>query len=107
MVKNILVPCDFTPAAIEAYKMAINMATTHQGVVSLLYAVNLPVIYDPLNTGNLPLPIDPGLFSEVKKDIKKLYTQLDQEWGTASVKTKLEITQGNLSESIIKLTGKG
>jgi nucleotide-binding universal stress UspA family protein len=45
-MKRILVPCDFSPPAIEAFKMAVSIAAHSGGVVWLLHAVELPVIHN-------------------------------------------------------------
>jgi nucleotide-binding universal stress UspA family protein len=45
-MKRILVPCDFSPPAIEAFKFAASIAADSGGAVWLLHAHELPVLHD-------------------------------------------------------------
>jgi nucleotide-binding universal stress UspA family protein len=45
-MKRILVPCDFSPPAIEAFKFAASIAADSGGAIWLLHAHELPVLHD-------------------------------------------------------------
>lgn len=47
-MKRILVPCDFSNPAVNAYRFALNIAAQTRGTVHLLHVIELPVVYDPL-----------------------------------------------------------
>src|SRR5687768_17449374 len=47
-MKNILVPCDFSKPAVNAFRFAIDMAMRSKGVIYLLNVVELPAIHDPI-----------------------------------------------------------
>jgi nucleotide-binding universal stress UspA family protein len=43
-MKKILVPCDFSEPAIEAFQFAIDLATHSQGSVTVLKVIDLPIV---------------------------------------------------------------
>lgn len=47
-MKKILVPCDFSKPAINAFRYALDIALQSNGTVYLLNVIELPVIHDPL-----------------------------------------------------------
>ncbi len=47
-MKKILVPCDFSKPAINAYRFALNIAAQARGTVHLLHVIELPVVHDSL-----------------------------------------------------------
>ena len=47
-MKRILVPCDFSKPAINAYRFALNIAAQARGTVHLLHVIELPVVHDSL-----------------------------------------------------------
>ena len=47
-MKNILVPCDFSRPAINAFRFAMDMALKSKAVVHLLNVIELPAIHDPI-----------------------------------------------------------
>lgn len=47
-MKKILVPCDFSTPAINAFHLAVDIAAQAQGTVYLLHVLDQPVLYDTL-----------------------------------------------------------
>src|SRR5689334_10911146 len=47
-MKKILVPCDFSIPAINAFRFALDLAKQSDSSVHLLYVVELPVLHDSL-----------------------------------------------------------
>ena len=45
-MKKILVPCDFSDSAVQAFKFAVEVANQSKGEVLLLNVVELPVIHE-------------------------------------------------------------
>ena len=45
-MKKILVPCDFSKPAIDAYRFALDVAAQAKGTVHLLHVIELPVLHD-------------------------------------------------------------
>ena len=63
-MQRILVPCDFSSPAQEAYKLAAGIAAKNNGEVLLLHVINIPVVYDP-GLGGLPYT-DPTLLEDLE-----------------------------------------
>lgn len=47
-MKKILVPCDFSKPAINAFRFALDIAQKSKGVVHLINVIELPAIHDPI-----------------------------------------------------------
>jgi len=47
-MKKILVPCDFSKPAINAFRFAMDIAQKSKGVVHLINVIELPAIHDPI-----------------------------------------------------------
>ena len=47
-MKRILVPCDFSKPAINAYRFALDIASRSNGTIHLLHVIELPVVHDPM-----------------------------------------------------------
>jgi nucleotide-binding universal stress UspA family protein len=45
-MKKILVPCDFSKPAINAYRFALDVAQQSKGTVHLLNVIELPILHD-------------------------------------------------------------
>ena len=63
-MKKILVPCDFSLPAIEAFKFAVDIASKSGGSINVLKVIEMPVIYE----SSLGLPsynYDAGLMKEL------------------------------------------
>lgn len=73
-MKKILVPCDFSKPAINAYRFALDVARQSKGSVHLLYVIELPVMHD---TVLMPvLNFEQQLLDDLRKS-----TDTDEERG--------------------------
>ena len=63
-MKKILVPCDFSKPAINAFKFALDIAERSVGTITLVHVIELPVMHD---TGLMPvLSFEEQLLKELK-----------------------------------------
>ncbi len=69
-MKKILVPCDFSAPAKEAYKFALEIASISKGEIFVVHNIELPLVYET-TFGVQPSPID----SETRKNIKEKATE--------------------------------
>lgn len=74
-MKNILVPCDFSPEAQEAYAFALQIAERTHGRISVLHAIDMPVLQEAA-IGVTPYYFDPGLARDLKEDADRRFEQL-------------------------------
>ena len=74
-MKKILVPCDFSESAIQAYEFAMNLAAQSNAEVFVLKVIDLPFIYET-SLGTTPEYFDPGIFKDLEEDAKKKFEEL-------------------------------
>jgi nucleotide-binding universal stress UspA family protein len=76
-MKNILVPCDFSKPAINAFKLALDIAEQANGSIHLLHVIELPVIHETVKSLVLPyeqdfkLKVKDKTLAELHKLIKR------------------------------------
>jgi nucleotide-binding universal stress UspA family protein len=75
VMKRILVPCDFSAPARQAYKFAINLATASGGEVIVLYNIPAPIIYET-TFGIQPYPLNPLEIQEMEDNARKVFERM-------------------------------
>ncbi len=87
-MKKILVPCDFSKPAAEAFRSALSVAARSGGEVHLLHVIELPVIHDAVL---MPvLSFEEGLFRELEEKAQAEFAKLAAEnRDNISLKTKV------------------
>lgn len=74
-MKKIIVPCDFSKSALEAYRFAMNIATKSHAEVLVLKVIDLPFAYETAY-GAIPYSFDPAIIQEIveraKSDFEKM-----------------------------------
>lgn len=74
-MKKILVPCDFSEPALQAYDFALNLATQAQAEVVVLKVFDLPVFYDT-TFGTSQQYFEPSLLKEMENDAKEIFEKV-------------------------------
>lgn len=74
-MKKILVPCDFSDPAIEAYDFAMNLAAQSHAEVFVLKVIDLPFIYET-SLGTTPEYFDPSIFKDIEENAKRDFEKL-------------------------------
>ncbi len=97
-MKSILVPCDFSPESREAYQFALQLAGKTGGLVHVLKAVDLPVMYESA-LGAAPYYFDPSLIKELKEDAKVQYEKLKAQYPTP-VQVQFFVQEGPVTPTI-------
>jgi len=98
-MKKILVPCDFSKPAIQAFRYALDIAAkSPNGIVHALYVVEIPVITD---TMLMPIiPFEDGLLQEIKQKTLLQFAKLNDKYNKDSIKTAIDVQFGRPSEMI-------
>ncbi len=98
-MKKILVPCDFSKPAIQAFRYALDIAAkSTNGIVHALYVVEIPVITD---TMLMPIiPFEDGLLQEIKQKTLLQFAKLNDKYNKESIKTAIDVQFGRPSEMI-------
>ncbi len=75
-MKKLLVPCDFSAQATEAFKSALSIAGKSAGEVHLLHVIELPVLHDAVL---MPvLSFEEALFRELEEKAATEFSKLQQ-----------------------------
>ncbi len=91
-MKKILVPCDFSKPAINAYNFALNIAEQTDGVVYLLHVLELPVIYD---SGLTPIiSYENELYRDLKENADNQFKKLLAKNTSNNVKVETDTLFG-------------
>lgn len=98
-MKKIIVPCDFSEPAIEAFKFAIDLAIKSKGSVLVLKVIDIPIAYEasfaiPSYAFNL------GMSKELEDDAKKSFKKLQQKFGRGYKRVKFFVVHGPASMMI-------
>ena len=103
-MKKILVPCDFSKPAVNAFRLALDMALKSKGVVYLLNVIELPAIHDPII---MPvITFEKEFMKELREKTDVQFDRLIAKYKPAGVTVKTEIAFGSPSRLITALVRK-
>lgn len=92
-MKKILVPCDFSEPAIEAFRFGIDLANKSGGKVTVLKVIDLPVVYE--TTFGMPgYAFNAGLLKELEADAGKSYEKMVGKFGKKFSRVKFIVVHG-------------
>ena len=98
-MKKILVPCDFSKPAINAYRFALKSIAKSGGIVHLIYIVEMPVMHD---TMLMPvLSVEQDVMDDLTAKAKKNFQKLVDKYEARGVKIRTEVFFGSLTNTII------
>jgi nucleotide-binding universal stress UspA family protein len=80
-MKKILVPCDFSASAVEAYQFAREIAILAKGEIHVLKAIDLPVMMVS-GFDVQPYAYDPNLLRDLRADAEVKFQKLISHYGT-------------------------
>lgn len=98
-MKKILVPCDFSDTAIQAFKFACELATTSKGELFLLNVIELPTVH-----GSFMVPIhayEDAFLKDIKLKAQRNFEKLKDRYGK-KVKVHFSVEHGSVTEGIRK-----
>jgi len=97
IMKKIIVPCDFSETAVQAFRFAIDIASQSGGEVKLLNVIELSVMYD---TTLMPaLSFEEAYLKEAKEAAEKNLEKLKTKWAN-DVRVSWEINYGTTAATI-------
>ena len=97
-MKNILVPCDFSKPAINAFRFALDIAGKSKGTVYLLNVIELPAIHDPII---MPvISFEKEFLNELKEKTTKEFDKIINRYKPDAVEVKTEVAFGAVSRMI-------
>lgn len=103
-MKKILVPCDFSKPAINAFRFALDIAQQSNGSVHLLNSIDLTGIQDPMMMPALTL--EQGFIGELKEKASEELTKIITKYNQEDVKVTWSIEFGSLARVITEFVEK-
>ncbi|MCK6617790.1 MAG: universal stress protein [Cyclobacteriaceae bacterium] len=88
-MKKILVPCDFSEQAVNAFRFAVDVADQAKGEVHLVHVIELPVMHD-----SVLMPVmsfEEALLKELREKAEKEFKKLKDKYGGKASVTSLVI----------------
>ena len=100
-MKNILVPCDFSRPAIDAFKFALDIAERSGGAISLVHIVELPVLHDTLL---MPaLNFEERLLEELRDKATKQFNELIKKYNRKNIDVSSSVGFGSVSKQLLDI----
>lgn len=97
-MKRILVPCDFSDPAVQAFKFAVEIALKSRGEIFLLNVVEVPVMHE---TVLMPtLYFEQSLMNEMKATADKKFQKMKDKWGSEGITVSTHVEFGVTITSI-------
>lgn len=98
-MKKILVPCDFSQQAVNAFRFALDILQQSKGEVHLLNVVELPIMHD---TVLMPvLSFEEQLLKELSQKAEKQFEKLKEKYAQPGQKVKSVVKFGATSQMIL------
>ncbi|MBL7833105.1 MAG: universal stress protein [Cyclobacteriaceae bacterium] len=100
-MKKLLVPCDFSHQALNAFQFALDIAAkSPNSTVHLLHVVELPVLHDSVLMPVLSFEQD--LMDELKEKADKEFDIVEKTYNKDKVKVVSEVLFGKVSDMIVR-----
>lgn len=97
-MKRILVPCDFSDPAVQAFKFAVEVALKNRGEIYLLNVVEVPVMHE---TVLMPtLYFEQSLMNEMKEAAGKKFWKMKDKWAGEGVAVSMHVEFGSIITTI-------
>lgn len=100
-MKKILVPCDFSKAAVQAYMFACRLATAGKGELHVLHAFELPMTYESA-FGVQPYMFDEALITSIEERARENFYKMKDTLDVKPPKAVFKVVHGSVTTSIIQ-----
>jgi nucleotide-binding universal stress UspA family protein len=97
-MKKILVPCDFSDPAVQAFKMAVEIANQSNGEVILLNVIELPVMHESVLMPTLSF--EEAFIKDMKAHAEKNFAKMKEKWAKEGPKVTSFIEFGGTTPAI-------
>jgi nucleotide-binding universal stress UspA family protein len=101
-MKRILVPCDFSKPAIEAFRYALDVADQSNGFIHLLYVVQLPVMHDTMLMPTLNF--EEQYLKDAEEASKKHFEKIIAKYNKQNIEVTFTVRFGSPSTTILEFT---
>ena len=97
-MKKILVPCDFSDPAVQAFKMAVEIANQSNGEVILLNVVELPLMHESVLMPTLSF--EEAFIKDMKAHAEKNFAKMKDKWAKEGTKISSFVEFGSTTPAI-------
>ncbi|MEQ8424948.1 MAG: universal stress protein, partial [Cyclobacteriaceae bacterium] len=91
-MKKILVPCDFSDSAVQAFKFAVEIANQNKGEVILLNVVEIPVVHDSVVMPTFSF--EESYLQEMKERAERDFFKMKSKWAKDGPKVSTYVQYG-------------
>jgi len=100
-MKKILVPCDFSNTAVQAFRFACQLASVSKGEVFVLHVIELPNLH---SSKLVPIQAyEKAFLKQLKSKVQANFEKLKERWG-GKLKIHLSLEHGPVADGIRKFT---
>jgi nucleotide-binding universal stress UspA family protein len=99
-MKKILVPCDFSEPAIEAFQFAIDLAARSGGKVIVLKVIDLPIMPYGASIDIPTYTYSPTLLRELEEESELSYRKMLKKFGKQKINASFKVVHGPTSATI-------
>jgi nucleotide-binding universal stress UspA family protein len=97
-MKKILVPCDFSKPATNAFRFALDLAAQAKGTIHLVHVIELPIMHD---TVLMPvLNFEEQLLKDLKENAETRFKKITDKYGDDRVKVVATTVFGSVARMI-------
>src|SRR5687768_15551230 len=101
-MKKILVPCDFSKPALNAFRFALDVAAQAKGIIHLVHVIELPVMHD---TVLMPvLSFEQQMFKDLAESASTRFKKITDKYGDDKVNVITKTVFGSVSRMIHEYT---
>jgi nucleotide-binding universal stress UspA family protein len=95
-MKRILVPCDFSEPAVQAFRFAVDLVKASRGEIFLLNVIELPTLYD----STAVLAFEANYMQDMKDEAQKKFKRLKEKWSLEGIKVRGMVEFGGLLSTV-------
>jgi nucleotide-binding universal stress UspA family protein len=99
-MKKILVPCDFSGPAVEAFQFAIDLASQSGGKVTVLTVIDVPAVVYGASVDTIAYDFNPNLYKELEEAAKRNYDKMVKKSAKGFTGLSFAVIQGPTSSMI-------
>ncbi|REG77602.1 universal stress protein [Algoriphagus antarcticus] len=100
-MKKILVPCDFSDSAIQAFKFALQIAKQSKGEIILLHVVEPPFLRGTMLVP--PLYFEENFLNDMTVSAEKNFEELKSKWANEGIKIHTLVEHGPTTKTINRI----
>lgn len=99
-MKTILVPCDFSKTALNAFSFALDVAERSEAVIHLVHVIDVPVVYD---AAFVPaVPADATLYNDLEAKAEEEFRKIIDKHRSSGIRIEAKLAYGEPETSLLE-----